>query len=200
MAEIIAKQNLSSCERSRGGWGNVERRKRKKTWESLMLVAADSVQSVPAMSSVSMRGGAWGGLNNLVMSSSGSGGSPLLCRWVFSCCRLWRYCRPQREWHYRGLGGRRKEEERRRNLNRRRRSQTIWNRWGEMTRGSGSDKSNISVKKSRAGKVAGGTKLETQRTQSKKCRETGRWKQRWGDRRVISANWKGVICGWGDSR
>lgn len=47
---------------------------------------------IPAMSSVSMRGGGWGGLNSLLMSSSGSGGSPLLWRWAFSCCRLWRYC------------------------------------------------------------------------------------------------------------
>lgn len=33
---------------------------------------------IPAMSSVSMRGGGWGGLNSLLTSSSGSGGSPLL--------------------------------------------------------------------------------------------------------------------------
>lgn len=46
---------------------------------------------VPAIRSVSMRGGGWGGLNILVISSSGRGGSPLLCRWAFSCCRLWMY-------------------------------------------------------------------------------------------------------------
>lgn len=88
MAEIITKQNLSSCEESRGGW-----------WRGGSLWGRWWVQSVcvcvcvPAISSVSMRGGGWGGLNILVMSSSGSGGSPLLCRWAFSCCRLWRYWR-----------------------------------------------------------------------------------------------------------
>lgn len=50
-------------------------------------------ECVPAISNVSMRGGGWGGLNILLMSSSGSGGSPLLCRWAFSCVRLWRYWR-----------------------------------------------------------------------------------------------------------
>lgn len=78
--EIIAKQNRSSCEGRRMA-GEVFR------CDERMCERV----CVPAMSSVSMRGGGCGGLNILLMSSSGSGGSPLLWRWVFSCCRRWRY-------------------------------------------------------------------------------------------------------------